>query len=181
MSATMSRAFSMIELVIVVVIIGIIAAIAIPRFEGMTDKARGQRLIADLSTLQKAAELYQAEHLGVNVGKASSGTAVDADTLALRLTGHTDEGGSVAANGIFGPYVRAVPVNTMNDLATIRVDGAAPGAGTHGWRFSTATGNFAADTVFEVTLPDGSVVDHTGLVTGVGSIVKGAKLDALDK
>ncbi|MEZ6317579.1 MAG: prepilin-type N-terminal cleavage/methylation domain-containing protein [Phycisphaerales bacterium] len=90
----MARAFSMIELVIVVVIIGIIAAIAIPRFEGMTDNARGRRLIADLDTLQKAAELYTVEHGGVNIGLDSNGSVVTDLVLRRRLLLHTDDDGT---------------------------------------------------------------------------------------
>lgn len=170
----------MIELVIVVVIIGIIAAIAAPRFDSMTDRAKDRRLIADLNTLQKAAELYRAEHLGVNPGVTASGSKLGAGVLAARLTGHTDEDGTVAADGIFGPYIRAIPANVINGLTTVRMDGADAGAGTHGWRFDTDTGNFAADTAVEVTLPDGSVIDHEGVVTKVLDVVKGVGLDAID-
>lgn len=168
----MARAFSMIELVIVVVIIGIIAAIAIPRFEGMTDNARGRRLIADLDTLQKAAELYTVEHGGVNLGKTATGSTVSDLVLRRRLLLHSDEDGTPNdPTGLFGPYVRDIPTNVYNEKATIRVDGAPAGAGTHGWRFDTATGNFAADTAVQVTLPDGSVVDNEGVISKVGGVV----------
>ena len=59
------------------------------------------------------------------------------------MTGKTDIGGDVGAD--YGPYMNKVPENPFNDLATVREDGVAAGANTHGWRFDTTTGEFQAD------------------------------------
>ncbi len=53
------RAFSLIELVIVVVIIGIVAAIAIPRMSRGSEGAAESSLVADLSVMRKAIDLYR--------------------------------------------------------------------------------------------------------------------------
>ena len=156
----------MIELVIVVVIIGIIAAIAVPRMGSITDRARKRRVVADLATLQKAGELYTIEHAGDNLAEGSA----DGETLAARMIAPTREDGTQDADGRFGPYLRSMPENAINGLSTVRINGAAPGAGTHGWRYDTGTGAFAADTAFEIAMPDGSIADHTG----------GAKVFTLD-
>ncbi len=58
------RAFSLIELVIVVVIIGIVAAIAIPRMSRGSEGAAESSLVADLSVMRKAIDLYAVEHIG---------------------------------------------------------------------------------------------------------------------
>lgn len=53
-------AFSLIELVIVVVIMGIVAAIAVPRLSSAADNAASNAVTHDLGALQRAIELYTA-------------------------------------------------------------------------------------------------------------------------
>ena len=171
------RAFSMIELVIVVVIIAILGAIAAPRFNGMAERAKGQRLIADLNTLQKAAELFAAEHRGLSVGKNAAGTAVAPATLIARLTETSDDTAAPNPAGLFGPYLREIPANTINGLSTVRVNGAPAGAGTHGWRFVTNTGAFQADTTISVVLQDGSIATHEGLIAKAGGALGALEAD----
>ena len=52
------KGFMLLELIIVVAIIGILAAIAVPNLIGMTDEAKVARIQSDLSTIGTAAELY---------------------------------------------------------------------------------------------------------------------------
>lgn len=156
------RAFSMIELVIVVVIAGIIAAIAVPRVTGYAGRARERRVVADQSTLQKSSELFAAEHGGITLAAKPGGGNVTVGTLTRRLVETSLDNGTPDADGIFGPYLRAIPENALNGLATVRMDGAAAGAGTHGWRYDSALNVFHSDEAFETKLPDGSTVDHLG-------------------
>lgn len=167
----MTRAFSMIELVIVVVIAGIIAAIAVPRMSGYTERARERRVVVDLGTMQKAAALFKAEHHGLAIGHNAAREAVSATILAQRLTTQSNELGWFGGTTIFGPYLRDMPTNALNDLATIRVDGAAAGAGTHGWRYDSALDVFQSDEAFETTLPDGTTIDHLGVTKTVDSFM----------
>lgn len=97
----------MIELVIVVVIIGIIAAIAIPRMSRGVSGASNSALRGDLATLRKALDLYQAEHNGEYPKLAK---------LPGALTQYSDEAGTDFADDknaptgrIFGPYLREIP------------------------------------------------------------------------
>jgi prepilin-type N-terminal cleavage/methylation domain-containing protein len=142
-----NRGFSLIELVIVVVIIGIIAAIAIPRMSRGASAARDGALTQDLNVLRSAIELYQAEHGGDFPPHA---------TVAMHLTGYSKVDASAAQatkdipNGfVYGPYIKAIPalpVGTNEGDATFADGGAGvPGAGANGWWYNEATGEVKAN------------------------------------
>jgi prepilin-type N-terminal cleavage/methylation domain-containing protein len=138
--------FSLIELVIVIVIIGIIAAIALPRMGNRAESAKVVRLLEDLNRYQEAIERYKIEHGGRSPAHDSTG-ALDASSanFIARLTTPTDDDGALRAGGIFGPYLRAAPSNSVSKLSTVRIGGAAAGAGTHGWRYGPNTGLIEPD------------------------------------
>ena len=56
------KAFTLIELMIVVLIIGIISAIAIPKFDNVSTRARAAAIIADARTIVSAAQLYYSDN-----------------------------------------------------------------------------------------------------------------------
>jgi general secretion pathway protein G len=56
------KGFTLIELLIVIVIIGILAAVAIPRFQGVSDKAKIGAAKAELATVKNLLGMYQAEN-----------------------------------------------------------------------------------------------------------------------
>jgi len=53
--------FTLVELMVVIVIIGILAAIAIPTMSKQTDKAKVKRAMAELKTMKTAIDAYRAE------------------------------------------------------------------------------------------------------------------------
>jgi prepilin-type N-terminal cleavage/methylation domain-containing protein len=86
MQRTAKKGFTLIELLIVVVIIGILAAIAIPKFANTKQKAYVASMKSDLRNLVTAQEAYFSDHsniyaddmsqLGTNY-KSSTGVTVD--------------------------------------------------------------------------------------------------------
>jgi len=128
--------FTLVEILIVVVILGILAAIVIPQFTEASTEAKTSSLCTDLQTMRSQIELYKIQH---NDELPGSGTA----SFVLALTGQTDVAGAVGTD--YGPYLQKIPTNQFNDLDTVRLDGAAAGANTEGWRFDTTTGAFYAD------------------------------------
>jgi prepilin-type N-terminal cleavage/methylation domain-containing protein len=72
------KGFTLIELLIVVVIIGILAAIAIPKFANTKQKAVRSSMISDLRNLATAQEAFYADS---SIYATSFGTTIAAGTL----------------------------------------------------------------------------------------------------
>ncbi len=139
------KGFTLVEILIVVVILGILAAIVIPQFTNASTEAKESSLAADLQTLRSQLELYKIQH-----GDSLPRT----DSFANFETDMTTQG----ADG-YGPYMGKIPTNAFNGLNTVRFDGAAAGANTDGWRLDTTTGIILPD---DNTDADGDgVADHT--------------------
>ena len=66
------RGFTLIELVVIIVVLGILSAVAIPRFVDLSDQAKLAALKGILGNLRSAIHLYSAENLARGVAKASS-------------------------------------------------------------------------------------------------------------
>jgi type IV pilus assembly protein PilA len=87
------KGFTLIELLIVVVIIGILAAIAIPKFASTKEKAYLASMKSDLRNLVTSEEAYfsdnQAYLPGVASNLAGTGTALDVTTNYVPSAGVT--------------------------------------------------------------------------------------------
>ncbi len=131
---TKPRGFSLIELIIVVVIIGVIGAIAIPRLSRGTEGANTSKLKQDLAVLNKAVELYAAEH----GGEYPSATNVENQLLL-----YTDKQGNTSATPtathVFGPYLRKVPPAPAGEAPGSTVISAID-AGDVGWLYAPVRG-----------------------------------------
>jgi general secretion pathway protein G len=139
---TMARksAFTLIEVLIVVVIMAILAATIIPQFTDSTKDAKLSTVKFNLATLRSQIQLYRAQHNGLVPDAALS-----------RLTTTTDASGTpgVGANFVYGPYLREIPVNPFTNVKTVTVTTEDPlataPAGTGGWIYNATTGNVWID------------------------------------
>ncbi|HEY2586595.1 MAG TPA: type II secretion system protein [Tepidisphaeraceae bacterium] len=106
--------FSLIEVVIVVVILGTIGAIALPRLSHAGQSADEKALAGDMAVWRNALDLYQGDHGGA--------FPKDSTTVAAQLTGYTDANGEVSATKDavhpFGPYLRTIsPLPAFEGIA----------------------------------------------------------------
>ena len=140
---TMNRrqAFTLIEVLIVVVIMAILAATIIPQFTDSTKDAKLSTVKFNLATLRSQIQLYRTQHNGVN----PTGTLAE-------LTSTTDASGAVGtgANYVYGPYLREIPFNPFNNSKTVTVITVDPATaaqvtGTGGWLYNATTGNIWID------------------------------------
>ena len=56
--------FTLVELILVIIIIGILAAIIVPKFAGQTDKAKVATTKANINSLRSAVRLWQSDNDG---------------------------------------------------------------------------------------------------------------------
>ena len=145
---TRNKGFTLVEILIVVIILGILAAIVIPQFSSASTEAMENALKSDLQTMRSQLELYSIQHLDhyAHVQSTDSGVTwvADAANFVTRMTGKTNQYGQITGT-TYGPYMQMFPRNPLNGLNTVRVDGAAAGAGTHGWHFDSTSKRFSAD------------------------------------
>ncbi len=146
------RGFTLVEILIVVVILGILAAIVVPQFTQASTEAKTNSLCSNLQSMRSQIELFKVQHNDRAPGSAlldgSTGT-VNTDFLA-QMTETTDIDGNPsgskardAANGfIYGPYLERIPQNPFNNLDTLGAAGTTDGS--VGWGYDTATGEIHA-------------------------------------
>jgi general secretion pathway protein G len=135
------RGFTLVEILIVVVILGILAAIVIPQFTQASSEAKLNSLCSDLQTLRSQIELYKVQH---------NDTPPDDDpnTFENQMIYTTTIGGTASTskertgNYQYGPYLERVPENPFTGSNSI-VAWAYSGT-DGGWAYNETTGEIKA-------------------------------------
>ena len=128
--------FTLVEILIVVIILGILAAIVIPQFTSASTDARKNSLTSQLQTIRSQIELYKLQHNDTLPNFTDNGWD--------QMTSQSDVSGDTAAatpNKDFGPYLQQAPVNSLNQLSAVHVVNADPAGGNAGSGFIINTTN----------------------------------------
>ncbi len=148
------RGFTLAEVLIVVLILAVLAALAVPRFADASSEARHAALMAQVRTVRTQIQLYKSDHRE---------RLPDARIVA-QLTRYTNvEGlphGQPGPQFPFGPYLSSWPVNPVSGDGRVRVALSdepfeAPQRDA-GWYYNPLTGEFRADLSDNHTLEDGT-------------------------
>jgi len=140
----------------VVILLGILAAIVIPKFSNATQTARSSMMADNLRIIRTQIEVFKGQHNGIPAGYPALDTTQTPTEAAFiaQMTLSSKATGELAAPGTagfpFGPYLRQIPQNPVNASTRVEVlpDGAPfPDAadGSHGWIYQPATMLFKAD------------------------------------
>jgi len=143
MKSKLRSAFTLVEILIVVVIMAILAATIIPQFTDSSTDAKKNTALFNLSTLRGQIELYKTQHAGAKPG-----------ATLIELTQSTNAAGTAGAAGTsypFGPYLREIPANPITGSQAVKAIMNNPAvasdvtSGGGGWLYHAASGNVWID------------------------------------
>jgi prepilin-type N-terminal cleavage/methylation domain-containing protein len=151
-----ARGFTLVELLIVVIILAILAAMVLPKFTTVTANAKASMLMDDLRLMRSQLMIFKAQHAGVSAGypDCDPGKAPTEGTLAAHITMASTMQGATAKVGTpgyhYGPYMREMPENPINGRKSVRIiaDGEQfPDSPLNqdGWIYQPSTLTFKAD------------------------------------
>lgn len=134
------NAFTLIEVLIVVIIMAVLAATIIPQFSSSTEDAKRSTLDFNLHTIRSQIEMYKVHHLGKVPSLAN---------FEKQMTEKTNVQGGFTGDTAYGPYIQgqipANPFNHSNEVVAVAAAGTVPTAvvaGDAGWQYDESTGGF---------------------------------------
>jgi general secretion pathway protein G len=151
-----NKGFTLVEILIVVVILGILAAIVIPQFSNASVSAKYSSLQSMLQTVRSQLEMFQLQHNGTY-------PTLDATWAILTNKSSSTDAGPAAGSttGTYGPYLQQAPQNPFVPTAVNTAINAGwngttlPATSakneTAGWYYQATTGKIAAAGFVEAT------------------------------
>jgi general secretion pathway protein G len=112
-SAKVRSGFTLIEILIVVIILGILAAIIIPQFANASGDARLTNVKQTLANVRNQIEVFKAQH------GDTAPALVGMWTLMTTQSDTTEAGVANPSGTRWGPYLQAVPINPFNNQSAV--------------------------------------------------------------
>lgn len=126
------RAFTLVEILVVVIILGILAAVVVPKFTGATDEASQNSTYYELQKVRRAIDVFMARN----------------DNALPAVTTGDGTWGEIVGTG---DYLKSIPYNryipALNSARIYAAGDAAPDTvyqTDYGWLFNTTTGQLWA-------------------------------------
>ena len=151
-----ARGFTLVEILIVVVLLGILALVIVPMVSGSVMSAKESAVAHDLQMLRRYVLIYKSQHLEVAPGYPNGDTTqmpteqafIDQMILSSNAGGQTAPVGTPGFDR--GPYSMRPPANALNKKDTFQilgdaVDFPADADDSHGWIYKPATSDVRCD------------------------------------
>jgi len=150
------RAFTLVEILVVVVLLAILAVVVLPLVAGSSISAKESALALDLQMIRRYVLVYKTQHREVGPGYPDGDTtqAPTEPVFIEQTTMSSNPSGQTAAVGTAGykrgPYLMKIPVNPMNNLSTVQMlgnaeDFPANADDSHGWIYKASTSEVRSD------------------------------------
>jgi general secretion pathway protein G len=136
--------FTLVEILIVVVILGIMAAIVIPQFANASSDARTASMRTTLNNVRNQIEVFKGQHNDQPPQMVGMWTLL----LTSSSTTETDLANPVGTR--WGPYLQSAPINPFNSVSGVSNAAVDPSAG---WYYEPSGIGFT----FMARNPDGSI------------------------
>lgn len=141
----MRRGYTFIEFCMVSVVLVVASLFIVPGLTRASMSNRSDVTKQIIANFDSQIELYKTDHHGCL-------PRLNVISLNDALCGTTDKFGKVFKDSLrdiglkeCGPYLSRFPVNPFNQRSSIRINGAAAGANSHGWRYDSGTGKLESD------------------------------------
>ena len=136
MKAKRRRGFTLVELLVVIVVLAVLAAIVLPKFMDSSARSKESSLRTDLKLIRNVISAFQADTAKY---PHSLDDLAKTDETKVKVA----DGSYVVANDWHGPYLEAVPNDSISgsafnyDKTTSKVASSATGNGLDGTAYST--------------------------------------------